>query len=549
MRAFFIFVAFALLTSATAVMAQLSDLPTCSEAELQRVHGIMPGIQALFDLAAEVRTLDDVAAYGHAQIAWRDQLWTSTALCAEAFEMALLSSQLTADYLASLLVNARKESAQENPYTDWQFEGAARFEALWNALPPPTRAGETVAEAPSRGTLRACTDVERLEVYDTLLVEYDSLTTIANAVETFADFLGFTEAHLEWRETSLARYPPCAEAIKVAWLASQTASDIAALFAFHFVGLPADDVPYSEPERQGTRRLGELDRSLRLVPESNKVAVSSAVETDGDNLPVEVMQAIERELGSPSGGNWRRCTVGELETIQHLLPTYHLLEDMAAGMETTDDLIAYSQTQIAWRDNLLTKLARCGEVLEIAWLISENIGDLAIMFGLKLLDIPAEESPVFQQVMSNVPGISTWEGLLPSLLANYEARDDIGALPACTAEELGTLKIMLSTHLRVFKDNADIRSRDDWLNFVLQQIAWREIGFSELPLCYGSFETFLRAYWFASDNAIHSALVFAGVPFDSSPFPEQFAVNEAHIESWYAIVEGVAEPPSADDAD
>lgn len=266
-------------------------------------------------------------------------------------------------------------------------------------------------------------------------------------------------------------------------------------------------------------------------------------------LPDEVIAAFERDLGNPSGGNWRRCTVGELETIQHLLPTCHLLEDMAAGIETTDELIAYSQTQIAWRENLLTKLARCGEVLEIAWLISENIGDLAILRALQILDIPVEESPVFQQVMSNVPGISTWEGLLPSLLASYDERDDIGALPACTAEELGTLKIMLSTHLSVFKDYGDIRSTDDWLNFVLQQIAWREIGFSHLPLCYGSFETFLRAHWFASDNAIHSALIFADIPADISPFSEQFSLNEAHIESWYAIVEGVVAPPSADDAE
>lgn len=536
MRAFLVIVVFALFTSAPAVEAQFGDLPACSEAELQRAHGIMPGIQKLFDLAAEVRTLDDLVAYGQAHISWREQLWTRTTPCAEAFEMALLSNQLTADYLASLLVNARRESAQENPYTAWQFEGAARFEALWNAL-PPKQANESVEEAPGETSLRACTEEERRDVHDSLLVEYNSLTTIANAVETFNDFLSFTEAHLAWRETSLTRYPPCAEAIEAAWLASQTASDIAALFAFHFVGMPTDAVPYSEPERQGTRRLGELDISLRLSPE---------LEESASVLPDEVTRAIERELGSPSGGNWRRCTVGELETIQHLLPTYQLLEDMAAGIETTEDLIAYSQTQIAWRENLLTKLARCGEVLEIAWLISENIGDLAILFGLKLLDIPVEESPVFQQVMSNVPGINTWEELLPSLLASYEERDDIGPLPVCTAEELGTLKIMLSTHLSVFKDHADIRSTDDWLNFVLRQIAWREIGFSELPLCYGSFELFLRAYWFASDNAIHSALIFAGVPSASSPFPEQFAPNEAHIESWYAIVEGVVAPPSAD---
>ncbi len=537
MRQLLIITLIVLLLTISLGHAQGSDLPPCSETELAGIHSIMPGIEELFGMAADVHTLDDLTVYGQAQITWRGQLWIITPPCSEAYKMALLANQLTTDYLASLLVNARKESADVNPYQAWQFEGAARFEALWNALPPPDQRNEKVANERSARMLRACTESERGEVLDTLLPEYDSLTDIANAVETFDDFLGFIEALLNWREISLTSYPPCAESIEIAWLASQTASDISALFAFHFVGVPVDDIPYSEPERQGTRRLGELDAILRSSPES---------EADPADLPVEVRQAIERELGNPSGGNWRRCTIDELETIQNLLPTYQSLEDMAAGIETLGDLAAYSETQIAWRENLLTKLARCGEVLEIAWLISENIGDLAIMHGLKLIDIPVDESPVFQQVMSNVPGIDTWEGLLPSLLESYEQRDDIGPLPACTEEELGALKSILFAHLSIFKEYGDIYTTDDLLNFILRQIAWREVGFSQLPLCYGSFETFLRAHWYISDNAVGIALALAGVSDEANPYPEQQSIGKSHIERWYAIVEGVAAAPSAD---
>ncbi len=518
----------AMLTFMPAAHSQENALPPCTAAEIDAVHADLADMTAFFHRASDIRTSDDLLAYSHSHIEWRAGYWSSTPLCAESIEIAFPANQLIGDFVALVLVNSLQDDGEVNPYRSERKSGTVELQALMDALPPPVN---SVDERPKR-TLRGCTVAEFEYVSYTLLPEYSDLADIANDADTFEDLLGYVEAQLAWRKDSLTRYPPCLEAIEFAWLASQTAGDIAALFAYFFIGAPEVEIPYSKPEREGTYRLGELANELRA-----------------GTLPDEVMRAIERELGSPSGGNWRRCTVGELETIQHLLPTYGLLEDMAAGIETADDLIAYSQTQIAWRENLLTKLARCGEVLEIAWLISENIGDLAIMFGLKLLDIPVEESPVFQQVMSNIPGINTWEGLLPSLLASYEARDDIGALPACTAEELGALKVTLSTHLSVFKDHGDIRSADDWLEFVLQQIAWREIGFSHLPLCYGSFETFLRAYWFASDNAIHSALVFAGAPADSSPFPAQFALNEAHIESWYAIVEGVVAPPSADDAE
>ena len=74
----------------------------------------------------------------------------------------------------------------------WHFEGAERLERLWNALPLPDLAsGDQTREARMR---RACPDAERAVVSDTLLPEYDNLTDIANAVETFDDALSFYRA-------------------------------------------------------------------------------------------------------------------------------------------------------------------------------------------------------------------------------------------------------------------------------------------------------------------------------------------------------------------
>lgn len=524
MRLIILIACVAALTFMPAASAQESGLPPCTTAEIDAVHADLVEMTAFFHRASDIRTSDDLLVYSQSHIAWRDGYWATTPLCAESFEIALLANQLIGDFVALVLVNSLQDDGEVNPYRAVRKSGTVALQALMDALPPPA---EPVDQRPAR-TLRDCSDAEFEYVSYTLLPAYGALADIANDVDTVEDFFGYINAQLAWRQDSLTRYPPCIDALEFAWLASQTAGDIAALFAYYFIGAPEDEIPYSEPERHGTLRLGELANELRAKA-----------------LPDEVMRAIERELGSPSGGNWRRCTVSELETIQNLLPTYQLLEDMAAGIETTDDLVAYSQTQIAWRENLLTDLARCGEVLEIAWLISENIGDLAIMFALEFLDIAPSESPVFQQVMSNVPGISTWEGLLPSLLESYEQSTDIDALPACTEPELDALADILVEHLNIFKSRDRVGSVDELLDLVFHQLAWREFFFSRLPLCYGSFETFLRAYWYASDNAAGIALALADLPSEDNPFLDPLATNLAHVESWYAIVDGVVAPPSA----
>ena len=525
MCALLIIFALAALAPLSLAQAEENDLPPCTQAEFDAVYAGLGNMTSFFHRASDIRTTDDLLAYSRSHIEWREGYWANTPFCAESYEIALLANQLIGDFAALVLVNSLQDDEEVNPYRAERKNGTVKLQALMDAMPPPVSPADPL---PAR-TLRECTDSEYEFLSYTLLPEYSELADTANDVDTFEKSLGYVEALLAWRQQSLTRYPPCVEALEFAWLASQTAGDIAALFAYYYMGAPEDEIPYSQPEREGSQRLGELANELR----------SKA-------LPDAVLQAIERELGSPSGGNWRRCSADELETIQNLLPAYQMLEDMAAEIETIDELLAYSQAQIEWREDMLAQLARCGEVLEIAWLLSENSGDLAIMHALKFHDIPGDESPVFQQVMSNIPGIAIWEQTLPSLLDNYEKSTEAGALPACTAAELDALAAILIEHLGIFKKRDYIKSIDDVLNLIEDQLSWREFGWSQLPLCFGSLEIFLRSCWFASDNAVSVSLALSGIPDDANPYIEQQAIGKTHIERWYAIVDGVLPAPSAD---
>jgi len=533
MRTLLRITAIALLSIVSLAQAQGSDLPLCSEAELLGIHRIMPGIKELFDLAAEVRVMDDLLAYGRVHITWREHLWQNTPPCAEAFEAALLSNQLTADYVASLLVNARKESGDENPYTAWQFEGAERFERLWNALPPPDQA--SAEETREARMLRACTDAERSVVSDTLLPEYDNLTDIANAVETFDDALSFYRAFLKWRAESLTRFPPCAEAIEIAWLASQTASDIAMLFAFHFVGVPADANPYSAPERQGTKRLGELDGMLRGSPE--------AVDEAG-RLPDEFKQADERQPRGSISSNWRLCSASELQTVLDIIPEYEALIATAGSIETMDDLLAYSSEMIDWRENLVFNLAHCSEALEVAWIMSETLGDLGAMHAYGFVGVPHGESPVFQRVMNNLGGIPTWSETLSAAAPQREQEPEAvlggSALPDCVASELDTINRFIADHYALHEATGAIDTLEESLAYSNAQTEWSAANWAQLPLCGDSFEYLLRLTWINSDVNIAVILhFFADVNYDDNPFWPQLSLGKERADALLNRLRGI----------
>ena len=502
MRACLFIVIFASLSLVSVVVAQDDALPPCTSAEIDKVHASLAEMTAFFHRASAIRTADDLLAYSDAHIDWRERYWANTPLCAESYEIALLANQLIGDFVALVLVNSFDKDVEVNPYRAERKLGTVGLQGLMDALPPPAN----TADQPPARTLRECSDAEYEYLSYTLLPEYGELADIANLVETVEDFLGYADAQLAWRKDSLTRFPPCLNALEFAWLASQTAGDIAALFAYYFIGAPEEDIPYSEPERAGTRRLAELGDEIRAKA-----------------LPDAVMAAIERELGNPSGGNWRACSASELQTILDIIPEYEALTARAGSIETMDDLLAYSSEMIHWRERLVFDLAHCGEVLEVAWIMSEYLGDLATMHAYASAGIPGEESPVFQQFMSNVGTVRTWSIVLTDLVNHREtkpqAQQGSGSLPECAESELDTINRMLADHYALYDAAGVVETLESYVAFTAAQLAWREVQWARLPLCGDSFEYLLRMNWINNDTNVAGVLhFFADVAYEDNPF-------------------------------
>lgn len=521
MRLLMIVAAFALMATASSAQAEDGGLPACSAVDLAVMSNSIDAVYDLFDRVGEFRVMDDVLAYGRAHLEWRRGMWSRLPLCAPAFEIALLANQLIGDYLPLVLLNSLPDDYGENPYRAGQRSGLARLDALVADLPAPS----SPAEAPPAGTLPACSAEETQLLLNSLSPDYRHLTTMANAIELTVDYLGFVAELQTWRGTGLVGYPPCAEAIEFAWLASQTIGDVSALFAFHFMGLSIEETPYDQPERQGTGRLGEIELTLRASLQSAGETVESP-QTGAETYSPE-MQALVETMGyqavTPSGSNWRACTANELLTILDLIPDYDALTTRLTKVETMEALLDYSAAMVDWRERLAFDLPHCGEVLEVAWIMSEHLGDLALIYALFLIDIAVSESPLYQEVMNNRYGVPVWADILSDQL---EQRADgseptlgSGDLPNCSSDEIDAINSILADHYALYDAAGTLESLAAYIAFNESQLVWRERNWARLPLCGDSFEYFLRLNWTNNDTTVAGVLHFhADVAYEDNPF-------------------------------
>ncbi len=522
MRILTIVAAFALMATASSAQAEAGDLPACTAADLAALSHSIDGIYELFDRVGSFRVMDDVLAYGHAHLEWRHGMWSLAPLCAPAFEIAMLANQLIGDYVPLILLNSLPDDYGENPYKAGQRSGLARLDALLAELTPPPPA----VDAPPARTLPACSADEIQLLLTSLFPDYRRLTTMANAIELTVDYLEFAEALQAWRATLLTRYPPCAEAIEYAWLASQTIGDVSALFAFHFMGLEIDEMPYDQPERQGTGRLGEIELSLRAslpsAGESGESPLSGAADTFTPELQALVETMLYQAV-TPSGSNWRACTANELLAIIDLIPNYDALTTRLTTVETMDALLDYSAAMVEWREGLVFDLPHCGEVLEVAWIMSEHLGDLALIYALFLIDVPVGESLLYQEVMNNLYGVRVWADILTDQLEQRQEGPEptlgSGNLPDCNASELDAINRMLADHYALYDATGVIETLEGYVAFTEAQLAWREVQWARLPLCGDSFEYLLRMNWTNNDTTVAGVLhFFADVPYEDNPF-------------------------------
>ena len=358
-----------LMSFAPALQAQSQGFPLCSASELAYVAELQPAYDDLVaSLSADGDTsLEKTLAFTQAQIEWREQLWDGLPRCAEAIDIAVLMSHNTSDMGGMAALTYAGVSLSLNRYKDRLFfEGsntkllASKFEEVKQLIESGERPTEPAA---GERELEECSE-EQVRTLIAELRENEDLVVQGTSVRAPGDLLDYIQAKLEWRDEVWARLPACSESIGVGRNMSQTASDLATAIAFSYAQVPGPDNPFAATLSDDLTLLGDL---LVFLISSIGEQVAADVESP---LPA--------------------CTAADKAAVAEMLSTFDALVEPVFGIETTEDLLAYSKQLISWRSELRSAVPFCAEAVEISLLASNTAIDFAAFRALDLSGEPAD---------------------------------------------------------------------------------------------------------------------------------------------------------------
>ena len=109
--------------------------------------------------------------------------------------------------------------------------------------------------------------------------ESEDLIVSGVDARSLAALVDYAAAMLTWRDGVWAQLTPCAEAIHLGMLMSQTASDIVTAFAFSFAGVPAAENPFGELLSEELTELGvTLEALIVLTSAAGDASVAAPLE-------------------------------------------------------------------------------------------------------------------------------------------------------------------------------------------------------------------------------------------------------------------------------
>ena len=399
-----------------------SGLKRCTDAQLQSLlDSVIPEFQGLgaagFE-TIEAETTSEIVQYLEAMIAWRGELWASLPLCAEAFDLGLFMFNYASDISKISILDYAEVSRGSNPYQSEFFRGLVRFTEFMDWL-----------EVAGRGyyKLLPCSEFTiDIALYDILQEQGD---LARNPGDTIEDLAAYGVSHIEWRERLWSRLPTlpgCAEAFETALLSVQITGDGAAFASIARIVYDFMEIaqPYLDRVAAAENRLVELDSSLALVWKTESGSAANS-------LPSCLSADIDAMSGSVSG--------------------FFDLVEQGSAVATEDDLIIYIKSQFAWRDGLWSALTGCAEVFEIAMLMLQTAGDLAIKSAFDLAGVPADANPYPAQISHSLSLIEQWRGVTRTLAGEtaQEEQSIASEIYYVTAKPYANIRSCASTNCEV----------------------------------------------------------------------------------------------------
>ena len=490
------------------VQAQDSALPPCSEAEWEALANLHDDYRALIGRLSKRNDLASLVAFVQSQIQWRDALYPALPPCRESHELGILMVQTLGDKVTTLaLERIAGVSTDDNPVAEALAAGIARVDAYFSSVDDDAASGSRA----TRDEDILCSFIDGYSDFDLNAGWRRIADTAANA-EGYADFVSVAELQLAWRDHLWEQLPVCWEVFEVTYRFNQVTSDYVVGLALYQAGLTKADNPYETSIEESLDRIIQL---LNAYMESNP----------DDGLVLEF--------------NLPACGKDALETITLEPKAYlNLWIEMSGGLQSLEDIVAWSETMLTWRETFMPAVPRCRETIELAlvktWILGDSIPSLvADAMGFKGDDNWYERELSINETRYGdlLLAIFSPDGSDPP------PPDETEALPACDAAQLDVVYGDMEKTFQSLLDNAvNIGERNGFAEYGFYKSTWRYWVWAHMPPCSEALEMALLMNVREIDVNAYLAFRFLGLEKGEVPFWEQVKRHNARFEELAAAV-------------
>ena len=160
--------------------------------------------------------------------------------CAEVIELGLLMQQIHSGYASFLALHYAGATPEQNPFHPQIQADRTALQELTLGILQGGRTEEPVAD--QAAGLPPCDASAMKALFDAMLVYQNDLA--GNDLNTIDDLLAYSDEVIDWRESSLAELPLCADVVRARMIMTQLTSDFVARSALDIAGVADADNPY-----------------------------------------------------------------------------------------------------------------------------------------------------------------------------------------------------------------------------------------------------------------------------------------------------------------
>ena len=198
----------------------------------------------------------------------------------------------------------------------------------------------------------------------------------------------YIEAKLDWRAEIWASLPVCSEALELAFLIHQIASDMATAAALEWHDLGGEENPYIAQEIQSRDALRQAGQKINSLIESG---------ARRDTAP-------SRDHPLP------RCNDGELDDITGFTYGHGLF--VTIKERSIPVLLKYIEDVLSWRAETWAPLPACIESYILGGLVSRQKADFANFMALDWAGVSLEANPFMPEIGADARQMAEFTELL-----------------------------------------------------------------------------------------------------------------------------------------